>query len=161
MPEVTLREITPDNWMQVAQVERAPGQGGFVGGAVEILALAYVHRRANARALAICAGDVLAGLLLVEDMPEEPACYHLHELLIDRRHQRQGIGTAALRLLMQMLAGEGRFPRVEVCVHRDNAPALAFFQRLGFTLTPYIDPDHPWDRSLVCGLGAAVDKPVT
>ena len=86
MSEITLREITPENWMQAVRVERAPGQGGFVGDAVEILALAYVGRYNNARAQAIYADEALVGLLLVEDLAEEPACYHLHELLIDRHH---------------------------------------------------------------------------
>ena len=149
MPEVTLRDITDDNWMQAARIEHAPEQAGFVAGPMEILALAYVGRHRNARAQAICAQDKLVGLLLVEDLAQEPVCYHLHELLVDRRHQGQGYGSRAMQLLMEELRREGKFPRVEVCVHRQNTNAIEFFQRNGFVLTDYIDPDHAWDRSMV------------
>jgi len=71
MPQVTLRDITDDNWMQAARIEHAPEQAGFVAGPMEILALAYVGRHRNARAQAICAQDKLVGLLLVEDLAQE------------------------------------------------------------------------------------------
>lgn len=150
--KVTLRDVTRDNWMLASSVARESEQRAFVADGMEILALGYVERRNNARVKAIYADETLVGLLLVEDLNEEPVCYHLHELLVDTLHQGKGYGTQAMVLLLAQLRLEGRFPVVEVCVHGRNAAAIAFFERNGFCMSDYIDPAAPWNRSMVRSL---------
>lgn len=140
---VTLREINEENWLAAARMEYGPGQGRFVGDALEILARAYVYRSDHARALAVYAEETPVGLLLVRDLWEEPACYDLQELLIDKRCQNRGYAQAALNILLEELRKERKFPRVDLCVHKEDAPAIHVYEKLGFTDTGYRDPEAP------------------
>ena len=81
--------------------------------------------------------------MLVKDMDEEPACYDLQQFMIDGRFQGRGYGAAALGLLLELLRQEKKYDDVEVCVHRENAAALALFTGAGFVDTGYVDPDAP------------------
>ena len=144
--DITLREITENNWTIAAEIEHTENQRDFVADGIEILALAYVYRNNNAKVQAIYAGETMVGLLLVEDLNEEPCCYHLHELLIDKKYQNKGFGSKAIKLLLSQLAEERKFPRVEVCVHSKNTMAISFYKANGFKLNDYIDEDSPWNR---------------
>lgn len=85
----------------------------------------------------------MVGLALMEDLDEEPACYHLSELLIDEKEQGKGYGQAALALLLTQCRREGKYRRVEVCVKRKDAAAIHVYEKAGFRDTGYTDPDTP------------------
>lgn len=140
---VTLTEINEQNWLDAARLRVTPEQQRFVAPAVGILARAYALRASNARAFGICDGGVLSGLLLVRDLTEPPACYELQQLLVDASAQNRGIAQSALTQLLALLTRERRFDTVELCVHRDDAPALHLYRKLGFADTGYTDPDLP------------------
>ncbi len=140
---VTLFEVSEDNWLELAALRVAEDQKKYLDSALGILARGYVYRDCRARVLGIAAEGAAAGLLLVRDLDEEPACYDLQQFLIDRRFQGRGYGGAALGLLLGMLARERAYPSVEVCVHRENAAALALFRRAGFLDTGYVDEAAP------------------
>ncbi len=64
--------------------------------------------------------------------------YVLDTLLIDRRFQRRGFGSAALLLVIDLLRSmEGR--RVTVCVSPANTAALRLYERHGFRLAAVYD----------------------
>ena len=60
-----------------------------------------------------------------------------------REFQGQGYGKAALGLILEMLRKEGKYPQAEVCVHKDNKPALSLFTQAGFADTGYVDEAAP------------------
>ena len=140
---IELIEINAQNYPEAARLSVSDEQQRFLDTAQGILARGYVYRGDNARVLGIAADGRLVGLLLCRDLDEEPACYDLQQFMVDRRHQRRGYGAAALRLLLALLARERQFENVEVCVDRDNAPALGLFTAAGFVDTGYIDPEVP------------------
>ncbi len=138
-----LVEVNEDNWMDFAALRVREEQRGYLDSALGILARGYAYRASRARVTGIAEGERAAGLMLVKDLEEEPACYDLQQFMVDRRYQGRGIGTAALHLLLAELEKERKYPCVEVCVKRENAAALHVFTKLGFTDTGYIDPDVP------------------
>ena len=150
---VTLFEINENNWLALRALEVAEEQQRYLDSPLGILARGYIYRDCRARVLGIAAEGEPVGLLLVRDLDEEPACYDLQQFLIDRRHQGRGYGGAALRLLLGMLAEERAYPCAEVCVHRENAAALALFTAAGFADTGYVDPDAPECRNLRYSFG--------
>ena len=141
--DIRLEPITEENWQAVARLEVAPEQRRFLDTPLGILARGYVYRGQRARVFAITEKDAPVGVLLVKDLDEEPACYDLQQFLVDRRSQGRGVGTAALRLLLGMLAEERRYACVEVCVHREALAARRVYEKAGFADTGYIDPDAP------------------
>ena len=85
-------------------------------------------------------------------LDEAPACYDLQQFMIDRHFQGRGYGAAALGLLLERLRAEKKYSVAEVCVHRENAAALALFAGAGFADTGYVDPDVPDCLNLMCRL---------
>jgi ribosomal protein S18 acetylase RimI-like enzyme len=56
----------------------------------------------------------------------------IHDLAVDAEHRRQGVATALLRTLLEAGAERGA-TTAWLHVETDNAPALALYERLGFT----------------------------
>lgn len=140
---ITLQPIDEHNVMKALALDHKPEQWSFVADPAEILAFAYAHRRQRAVCWGIYEARRMVGLALLCDLPEEPACYHLMELLVDAPEQGRGYGSAALHLILAHCRREGKFPRVEVCVKQRNAAATHVYEKAGFRDTGYIDPDTP------------------
>lgn len=140
---IRLVEIDERNFSRVRQLKVGEDQQRFLDSPLGILARGYVYRAQRARVLAAENDGEIVGLMLVKDMDEEPACYDLQQFMIDGRFQGRGYGAAALGLLLELLRQEKKYDDVEVCVHRENAAALALFTGAGFVDTGYVDPDAP------------------
>ena len=140
---IRLVEIDERNYFRVRQLKVGEDQQRFLDSPLGILARGYVYRAQRARVLAAEKDGEIVGLMLGKDMDEEPACYDLQQFMIDGRFQGRGYGAAALGLLLELLRQEKKYDDVEVCVHRENAAALALFTGAGFVDTGYVDPDAP------------------
>lgn len=151
-PLIRLGEITPENWLEAARLELGEGQLAFVAGPMGILARGYVYRDCRARVWTVEEDSRIVGLAMVREFDDEPLGYELQQLLIDRREQGRGVGSAALVLVLDRLRTEGRWPTVEVCVKRANAPALRIYEKAGFIDSGYVDPAVPDALNLVCKL---------
>jgi len=144
-----LTGIGEDNWTDAAGLAVRDDQRRFLDSAVGIIARGYVYRSSRARVIGIAEDSTVIGLALVKDLDEEPACYDLQQFMIDRRYQNRGYGTEALRLILADLGRERKYGCVEVCVSRQDAPALRVYEKAGFTDTGYVDPDVPDSLNLV------------
>lgn len=140
---IQLVAITEDNWPEAAALRLNEEQQRFLDRPVGILARGYVYRERNARVLGLQHEGRLVGLALVKDKDEEPACYDLQQFMVDERFQNRGFGSDALKQILVLLAAEGRYGCVEVCVSRDDAPALRIYEKLGFVDTGYVDESCP------------------
>ena len=149
---IRLAEIDERNFFDVRDLDVREDQRRFLDSPLGILARGYAYRAQRARVLAIQDDGKTVGLMLVKDMDEVPACYDLQQFMIDRHFQGRGYGAAALGLLLERLRAEKKYSVAEVCVHRENAAALALFQRAGFLDTGYVDPDAPDCLNLMCRL---------
>ncbi len=140
---IRLLDVTEENWLEVARLSVNKEQKNFVAPAIGILARGYVYRNCNSRVIVFADDDSIVGAALVRDLDEEPACYDLQEFMIDRRFQNRGYGTKALNLILELLAAERKYECVEVCVNKEDAPALHVYEKAGFVDTGYIDDDVP------------------
>ena len=140
---ITLQPINETNFMEAAALNVSESQRDFVASAPMILARAYAYRDQNAICWGIYQDMQLAGLAMIHDMEEEPACYHLCEFLVDEKYQNRGIGQKALQLILDHCRREGTFSRVEVCVKKTDTMAIHVYQKVGFIDSGYQDPDTP------------------
>ena len=140
---ITLQPVNEDNFLAVCTLKAGEEQKSFVLPAPMILARAYAYREQRASAYAVCTSEAVVGVVLVEDMDDKPACYHISELLIDKAHQKKGYAREAMRLLLCKLQKEGKYPRVELCVKKANSVAIRLYTSLGFADSGYNDPEAP------------------
>lgn len=140
---ITLQTIDETNFLDAAGLKVHPAQRGFVASAPMILARAYACRNQRSKVWGIYSGAKMVGLAMIHDLEEEPACYHLCEFMVDACEQGKGYGRQALDLILSECRREDKFPRVEVCVKRENSAAIHVYEKAGFRNTGYQDPDAP------------------
>jgi len=134
-PIVSLRQITFANVRAVCALEVEDGQKGNVAANALSLAEAYVAAH-EAWPRAVYAGDELVGFVMVYDPseakdPREPD-FFLWRLMIDRRAQGRGHGSAAVRLAIDHARSRGA--RRILVSHVKQAPTLgSFYASFGFT----------------------------
>ena len=145
---IRLCEINESNWLEAVGLTLREDQKKFLDSPLGIIARGYVYRSHRARVLGVYSGGSIAGLMLIKDLDEEPACYDLQQFLIDSRLQGRGFGSRGLELVLQMLSKERKYGCVEVCVDKSNFPALRLFEKSGFADTGYTDPDLPDQKIL-------------
>ena len=140
---IKLVEITEENWLAVRRMTLGEEQKTYLDSPLGILARGYIYRDCRPRVYGIDRDGKLVGVAFVRDLDEEPACYDLQQLMIDLPEQGKGCGTEALRLILSELGRERKYDCVEVCVKREDAPALRVYEKVGFVDTGYIDEDAP------------------
>ncbi len=140
---LTLKPILEHNLFDFLALSVKPEQREFVASPMGILARSYAYRRQRGTCFGICQGETPVGMVLVYDLEEEPACYHLCEFFIDAKEQGKGYGLQALRLILALCRRERKFPMVEVCVKKADTAAIRLYEKVGFRDTGFVDPDAP------------------
>lgn len=146
---VSLQTINESNFLKVCALKPGEGQRSFVASAEGILARAYAYREQRSQVFAICAEGKTVGVLLLHDMEEEPACYHLMELLIHSTEQGKGYAREALKILIRRLQKERKYPQIELCVKKENKRAIRLYASVGFADSGYVDPETPGSLCMV------------
>ena len=149
---IKLSEVTEENWLEAASLRVKDGQSGYVSSAVGILARGYVYRRCRPKVFVIENDEAIVGLALVREFTEEPLGYDLQQFMIDERYQGRGCGSEALELILDELGREARYDRVEVCVNREDLPAIRLYEKHGFADSGYVDPQVPECVNMICCL---------
>ena len=140
---MNLIEVNEDNWIHALNIQVHEDQKKYVASSSGILARAYAFRESRARALLIESEKNFVGLMMIRDLDEEPKCYELQQLMIDRNHQRKGHGYQAIRMILTQLKEERKYSRVDVCVDKEDKGAISLYEKIGFIDTGYIADDVP------------------
>ncbi len=146
---VNLVELSEENWMDFAGLSVDESQKHYLASNIGILARGYVYRNSRANVIGIVAEGKPAGLAMVRDLDDEPACYELQQFMIDKDFQGKGYGSEALGLILARLKEEHKYDCVEVCVKMEDAQAIHVYEKAGFVDTGYIDDDVPDSFNLV------------
>jgi diamine N-acetyltransferase len=139
---VELVPITEDNVKAVFELAVEPGQEAFVAPNPWSLAQALAeHEIAWPRAI-VLDGEVVGFLMLEIDPEEEDGRpFWLWRLMVAAGRQRQGIGTAALRLALAEVRRRGGTEIYTSWVPAEGGPG-PFYERLGFVPTGELDDDE-------------------
>ncbi len=144
--DVRLVEITPATARALTEVRTHPSQRRFVSTVADSYADAMFPDVINGapvvpRLRAIEAdGELVGFMMLAEATPHHPEPY-LWRLLIDRRHQRRGIGDRALSLLVDDLRAAGH-AGLGVDWHLGPGSPEAFYLARGFVEVKAIGDDE-------------------
>ena len=143
VPHVTLREISPDIEDAVLALRVAPAQEQFVSGVARSLIDAATQPEGHPWLRAIMADEVPVGFVMVSwdvvPVPDELwGPFYLWRLLVDERHQGHGYGTAALRLVAEVVRAGGAEVLYTSCGQGRGSPQ-PFYEGLGFVPTGEVD----------------------
>ena len=143
VPHVTLREISPEIEDAVLALRVAPAQEQFVSGVARSLIDAATQPEGHPWLRAIMADEVPVGFVMVSwdvvPVPDELwGPFYLWRLLVDERHQGQGYGTAALRLVADAVRAAGADMLFTSCGQGRGSPQ-PFYEGLGFVPTGEVD----------------------
>ena len=148
MPVVTLREITEDNRAAVEALAVTEEQSHYVAGVAWSLAEAAEHPDAKPWYRAVYADDEPVGFVMISDgiTVDNPAYlgpYYLWRLLIDRRFQGNGYGTATLDLVIEHVRTRPD-ARVFLTSHAVGPKSpVSFYLQYGFRLTGDVHENEP------------------
>lgn len=133
---VTLREVTRHNIQALMALDAGDG-GRQVAPNAKSMAQAAVYGEAWPRAIYV--GEEIAGFVMLYDPsrvaePEDPE-FFLWRLMVDRAWQRQGIGLAALRLVIEHVRSRPHSGELFTSIVEPAPQLVAFYGRAGFELT--------------------------
>ncbi len=145
---VSLREITDDNRAAVEALAVTDDQSHYVASVTQSLKDAEDYPDAKPWYRAIYAGDEPVGFVMISDGitvddPSYVGPYFLWRLLVDRRFQGRGHGTAALDLIVDHVRTRPDARTLLVSHVVGDASPLTFYEQYGFQLTGEVHEGEP------------------
>lgn len=137
---VTLAAITDDNWRAVADVVPRDDQRDFVSpSAARYLLLSA--REGVWNSLGVCADDEVVGHVMWGQDPDDDA-HWIGGMMIDAQHQGEGLGRAAMAVLLGWLTARPDCDRVRLSYQPTSAAARNLYAAMGFTELDLVDGDE-------------------
>jgi diamine N-acetyltransferase len=139
-PTVSLREITAANRAAVEALAVTAVQADYVDGVAESLVEAAQTPDARPWYRAVYADETPVGFVMISDgitvvNPDYLGPYFLWRLLIDRRHQGRGYGSAAVHLVIDYLRTRDDARVLITSVAQGPGSPIGFYLRQGFRAT--------------------------
>ncbi len=142
---VTLREITAETVPAVIRLSVNEQQNQFVAPNSVSLAQALFAPEAWYRAIYL--GDEPVGFVMLSDdslldpMPEQPEI-GLWRFMVDAKHQHQGVGRAAMQLVLEHVRRKGLFGMMSLSYFPEEGSPERFYRSFGFLPTGEMDDDE-------------------
>ena len=149
--DIRLVSVTGANRPLVAALEVAPDQMDFVAGNAESLDEAETD--ADARPRVVMVGDRVVGFLMYE-APADDDEARIYRFMIDRAHQGQGYGKAALREVLDEIMRLGHIGHVSICYEPGNDAARRLYRAAGF-----VEEGLDEDGEMIADLALPRDQP--
>ena len=141
MPEITIREVTRDNWQAALRLTVHPAQQRFIADYTPIAAIALAKAYIRPGGLtwipyAFYAGATMIGFAELAYEPGSAENYWLFHFFIDSHFQGQGYGKQALQTLLQFIKEHFIECRaMYIMVHPENERAIRLYMTAGFQPT--------------------------
>ena len=130
--DVTLREITNDNFIECIRLNVAEDQKDFV--ATNVFSLAEAKADGVSDPFAIYADDEMVGFIMYDFEPEESrGC--ITRLMLDARFQGKGYGRAAMRQVIDRFSQIPECKEIQTSYVPANAAAEHLYKDLDFRQT--------------------------
>lgn len=134
MMHVTLEPVTIDNFEALMDMELPPEQAVNLASNAYSIAQARYYPDWRPRAI-YCDGEPVGFALYDVAGDDEAGHYAIYRLMVDHARQHQGIGRAAMALLLTEIRACPDARRITICYKPGNATAQQFYASLGFVET--------------------------
>jgi diamine N-acetyltransferase len=149
MNELSLREVTRENWRATLGLAVFPEQQRFIADFAPIAAIALAKAYIRPAGLiwvpyAFYADTEMVGFTELAYEPERVDNYWIFHFFIDRRYQGRGYGKEALRLFLQFIRDHHpQCQTLQLTVHPENEHAQHLYIGVGFQPTAATLGDEP------------------
>jgi diamine N-acetyltransferase len=141
MAQISLRDVSRENWRDTLGLTVHPHQQRFIADYVPIAALALAKAYIRPGGLlwapfAIYADQQLVGFIELACDPDSRQRYWVYHFFIDRAYQGKGYGKDALQVFIQTV--QARYPscqQINLTVHPENSGAQHVYTSVGFRPT--------------------------
>ncbi len=130
-----LVDYSDDYYNALSNLQVLPSQSCFVCSGKAMLEKLGEDSRKN-RLYMVLFGDITYGAVLLKEYKEHE--FFIWQMLIDQRHQDNGVGKTTLRELIQKLKAQGA-TKLTTTIVKDNVKSLSFFEGFGFKYQDEID----------------------
>ena len=143
--QVTLREITAETVRVVIKLSVTEYQNRFVAPNAVSLAQALFAPQAWYRAIYL--GDEPVGFVMLSDdslldpVPDNPEV-GVWRFMVDAKHQRKGVGRAAMLLVIEHVRRKGLFEKLSISYVPEEGGPEQLYLALGFKPTGEMDEDE-------------------
>jgi len=149
MNELSLQEVTRENWHATLELAVFPEQQHFIAAYVPIAAIALAKAYIRPGGLvwvpyAFYANTQMVGFTALAYEPESLDNYWIFHFFIDRHYQGRGYGKEALDLLLQFIRNHHpHCQALHLTVHPENAHAQHLYTSAGFQPTGALFSGEP------------------
>jgi diamine N-acetyltransferase len=133
---ISIRAVSEENWDVVCDLELLKHQEDWLASNSYSIAQASFYPNFHTRA--VYKDEEVIGFLMYVSMEEEgeaAGSYAIYRFMVDRRHQGQGHGRAALGLALKEIAARPGAKAISISYKPDNAIAKGFYASFGFVET--------------------------
>lgn len=129
---ISLREITPQNFKECINLKVAAEQENFV--ATNLMSIAQSKIYPTYNVFAVYAADEMVGFTMF-GLDTDDQKYYLGRLMIDQRHQGKGYGKAAVLEIVERLKKVEGCNEIFLSFVAENADAERLYRSVGFERT--------------------------
>ncbi|WP_308405448.1 GNAT family N-acetyltransferase [Streptomyces tardus] len=137
---VTLAPVDEDNWRAVADVRPRDDQRGHVAALAARYVLLSLREEVWNSLGVLADGEVVGHLMWGRDPTD--GTYWIGGVMVDAECQGDGVGRAALRLLLRLLAERPDCREIRLTYHPANRAADRLYPSLGFVPTGEWEDDE-------------------
>ncbi|GIF04454.1 GNAT family N-acetyltransferase [Actinoplanes siamensis] len=135
---IRLEPVTAGNWRDCAALTVHEEQRRFVADVTYYLCMC--HYGDTWQPLAAVRGDEVVGFAIWA--VDDDGSRWIGGLVVDAKHQRQGIGRELVRQLRERLVAEPGTPNVALSYQPGNTAARALYLSMGFVETGEVEDDE-------------------
>ncbi|MCE7737500.1 MAG: GNAT family N-acetyltransferase [Candidatus Heimdallarchaeota archaeon] len=130
---VSLKPITVENWKKAVKLEVNENQKSYIASNIHSIAESSFYE--TSYNYGIYQNEELVGFVLFFNPPEEPELGHIVRFMIDKNHQRKGLGREGIKQVIELLSTKFSKKIITLTVIPDNHTARAFYENVGFINT--------------------------
>ena len=136
MAQITLEEVTGENWRACVQLKVRADQENFV--ASNVFSLAQSKYEPGLVPLAVYDGETMIGFVMYNEHPDEPGKYFIYRVMIGADFQGKGYGRATMQALIERMQALPNCQEIVLSYEPENAVAERLYESLGFRKTGQI-----------------------
>lgn len=137
---IHLENITEDNYRECLKLSVSKEQIKFVATNAKSLSKAYVYYNST-KPMVVYNNEVMVGFILLRFYDEQNT-YIIDQFMIDEHYQGKGYGKQAMKLAIEIMRREGKYPKIILCYIDGDEIAKKLYGSLGFHHTGEVDEDE-------------------